>query len=300
MSREQETIFDQYMFYSGRRDFTPAPALPGTKMLVDLPYLNDDGQVRLSDLVFPQNVRKPYPVILDVHGGGWVYGSKEINRSYASHLASKGFAVLVIDYTPAIHDDLIRQVKDVLAAMTWLKKNAAQYSLDTDRVFLCGDSAGAHLALLSYIVGRSETLRLVYGAKPQELEVKAFGLVSPVTDLRFFTDSVQPLQRKFRKRLFGDNYAESPLRYCTSIADVLRTVMHLPSVYIVSSEDDFFRNQSVQLHHVLTRRNVENQLRYYPAVQESSLPHSFPVLHPYLPESKAVNDEMLAFFRSHS
>ena len=297
--KENETIFDQYLQYSGRTEYTPAPMTSGTRMLTDLPYLSDDGHVRLGDLHLPVSAPDKLPVIVDVHGGGWIYGSKEINRAYASYLASGGFGVFVFNYTSAENADLPNQVKDVLAALTWVWNNAEQFNLDRNWMYLCGDSAGAHLALLAYIVSRSESLRMIFGAEPTEASVKAFGLVSPVTDLHFFADSILPVQRKFRARLFGDDYAQSPLRYCASIADVLRSSTDLPPVYLVSSEDDFFRNQSVTLHHTLNRRGVENRFRYYPALQNKKLPHCFPVHHPDYAESQFVSDEMLKFFREH-
>lgn len=295
---DSETIFKQYLQYSGRVPFVLAPRTKGTRMLPDLPYLSDDGHVRFADLHLPRNAEGRLPVIVDVHGGGWVYGSKEINCAYASYLASKGYAVLAINYTSAQNNDLTNQVKDVIAAVAWVGNHADDFGLDRDRLFLCGDSAGAHLALLAYIVGHSETLRLLYGTKPMEASVKAFGLISPVTDLHFFTDSIQPAQRKFRARFFGDDYAHSPLRYCASIADVLRASTPTPPVYLACSEDDFFRSQSMKLHHLLNRRGVVNQFRFYPAGKRQTLPHCFPVLHPEFPESRFINDEMLAFFRS--
>ena len=297
--RENETIFDQYLQYSGNKRQIPVPRTEGTRLLVDLPYLNDKNHVRLSDLHLPQHAKEKLPVIVDVHGGAWIYGSKETNCGYASYLASKGFGVLAINYTAAEKADLPNQIRDVLAAVNWIWNNAPRYGLDRDQLFLCGDSAGAHLALLAYIAAHTPTLRLFYGVRQPQWKVKAFGLVSPVTDLHFFADSVLPIQRKLRARLFGDDYAQSPLRYCSSIDDILRPSTHLPPVYLASSEDDFFRGQSIHLHHLLNRRGVENQFRYYPAGQLRTLPHGFPIHHPEFPESRFVSDEMLAFFKQH-
>lgn len=268
----------------------------GARGLFDLPYVGDGNRVHMTDLFLPKNRRQMRPVILHVHGGAWTGGSRLYTRGYCAYLASKGFAVLTVDYSPAENADLPKQVRDVIAAMRWIRTNASVYGLDANTVFLSGDSSGAHLAMLAYIVGRDSTLRLLYGADEIPFTAKAFGLVSPVTDLKFVTDSVLPQGRELRRKLFGENYSESLYLICSSIGDVLRPEMHLSPVFLVSGEDDFFRSQSSDLHHVLNRRNVENRFRFLPASPEQPLYHGFAVLDPARPESKEVIDETAAFF----
>ena len=290
-------VFSKFLDYA---QDTPAPVSPsvfGVRGIYDLPYVGDKNRVHMLDLYLPKGRRPMRPVILHVHGGAWCGGSRLYTRGYCAYLASAGFAVLSIDYTPAENADLPTQVRDMIAAMRWIRTNATVYGLDQNTVFLTGDSAGAHLAMLAYIVGHDSTLRLLYGAQDVPFTAKAFGLVSPVTDLRFVTEGILPQQRALRSKLFGEAYADSPYRYCSSIADVLRPEMHLPPVWLVSSEDDFFKSQSAELHHVLNRRNVENRFRFLTGSAEQPLGHGFAVLDPARTESKTVNDEMLAFFR---
>ena len=293
-------VFSKFLEYAQEPYSSVSPSAFGARGLFDLPYVGDENRVLLSDLFLPKNRRQKRPVILHVHGGAWSGGSRVYTRGFCAYLAAKGFAVLTIDYTLAEDADLPRQVRDVIAAMKWISKNASVYGLDASTVFLTGDSSGAHLAMLAYIVGHDSTLRLLYGADEIPFRAKAFGLVSPVTDLHFVTDNVLPQARELRRKLFGENYSESLYRICSSIGDVLRPGMHLSPVFLVSGEDDFFCSQSHTLHHVLNRRNVENQLRFLPAAAEQALGHGFAVLDPTRAESKAVMDEMAAFFIAHS
>lgn len=269
----------------------------GVTALRDLPYFAENGTVRLLDLMLPSNAVGLLPIIVDVHGGAWCCGSKENNANYCMYLASQGFAVVNADYCPAQYNDLRNQVSDLLCAFRWVRDNADGYGLDRSRMFLCGNSAGAHLALLSYIVNLSPALQAVYRVPPADFAVKAFGIVTPVTDLHFFTDSPLPLSRKFTARFFGDVPKDSPLFYCASIADVLRSSIPLPPVYLLDSEDDFLNGQSMKLDHLLTRRNVPHTFRYCEAGKAHKLGHSFPVLYPEYVESVCVNREMLDFFR---
>ena len=265
---------------------------------LDLPYIGANDRVHLMELYRPESYTGTLPIILDVHGVGWYRGDKANNRYYGMFLASKGYAVLNINYTAAKFNDLRHQIQDILCAMRWIQRSAEEFDLDRTRLALSGDSAGAHLALLAYIVNRTATLQSVYAVETVDLDVQAFGLVCPVTDLHFITDApLLPLQKKITEGLFGSDYRGSTLRYCSSIPDVLRTSTHLPPVYLVSSEEDIFKSQSMRLHHVLTRRNVENTFRFLSAGQGHALQHSFPVLYPEYEESIGVNTEMLRFFQ---
>lgn len=290
------SVFSKFVEYAKE---TP-PAVPASvfdsRGLYDLPYIGEEYHTHLTDLFLPKSRRQKRPVILHIHGGAWS-GSRIYTRNFCACLASHGFAVLTADYSVAEYADLPKQVRNVIAAMRWIRANASTYGLDPNTVFLTGDSSGAHLAMLAYIVGQNSTLRLLYGADEIPLTVKAFGLLSPVADLRFITDSILPQERALRTKLFGDTFSDSPYRYCSSITDVLRPEMHLPPVWMVSSEDDFFRAQSAELHHVLNRRSVENRFRFYTSSPEQPLVHGFPVLDPKRAESVAAIDEMTAFFR---
>ena len=290
--------FSKFLDYAQALPDPVSPSALGARGLYDLPYVGDEKHVHLADLFLPKNRRQKRPVILHVHGGAWSGCSRQYTRGYCASLASKGFAVLTIDYSPAEYADLPKQVRDVIAAMRWIRSNASVYGLDADTVFLSGDSSGALLVMLAYIVGRDSKLRLLYGAQDVPFTAKAFGLISPVTDLRFITDAVLPPERALRRKLFGDDYANSLFRYCSSVTDVLRPEMHLPPVFLVSAEDDCLRSQSSDLHHVLNRRNVENRFRFFSASKDRPLGHGFAVLDPVRAESKTVVDETAAFFLS--
>ena len=268
----------------------------GAVTLQDLPYFTENATVRLLDLYLPENAQGLLPIIVDIHGGAWIYGSKEINKNYCMYLASQGFAVVNIDYMPLQYDDLRDQVSEILCAYRWVLKNADSYGLDKNAIFLCGNSSGAHLALLSYIVNLSNTLRTIYNVEHVPFTAKAFGLVTPVADLHFFTNSMLPPALKFTSRFFGDRPKMSPQYFCASISDVLRAGMTMPPVYLIGSEEDFFKGQSMQLDHTLTRRNVKHVFRYCEKGKAHKLGHSFPVLFPEYTESVAVNREMLAYF----
>lgn len=95
-------------------------------------------------------------LVVDLHGGGWVVGSAALNDRLTGHLAEAGFAVASIDYR--LLDEvrgvwLPDAVADCVAALRWaLGEGVRQFS--TDRVFVIGESAGAHLAALAMMALR--------------------------------------------------------------------------------------------------------------------------------------------------
>lgn len=108
------------------------------------------------DLHYPE-VPKPkakYPLVVFTHGGGWSAGSRDIGDRGVrfrgvSELNAQGFCVASADYRLCDKDGTItirECVTDCKDALRYLAKNADRLSLDADRVFTFGDSAGGHLA----------------------------------------------------------------------------------------------------------------------------------------------------------
>ena len=97
-------------------------------------------------------------LVVDLHGGGWVVGSAALNDRLTGHLAEAGFAVVSVDYR--LLDDvrgvwMPDAVADCAAALRWALDVGMQ-RFGTDRVFVIGESAGAHLAALASLALRDE------------------------------------------------------------------------------------------------------------------------------------------------
>jgi len=87
-----------------------------------------------------------FPTLVHVHGGAWQYGSPGYGGMEL--LAQAGMAVVSVEYRLGEAATFPGQVRDVTAAMKWVRANEPGWNLDADRVALTGDSAGAHLAAL--------------------------------------------------------------------------------------------------------------------------------------------------------
>jgi acetyl esterase/lipase/enterochelin esterase-like enzyme len=99
------------------------------------------------DLYTPEKPDGPLPVIVWIHGGAWLGGSKD-GRVPAVPFVTKGYAVASINYRLSSHAVFPAQIEDCKAAVRWLKANAKTYNLDPKRIGVWGASAGGHLAAL--------------------------------------------------------------------------------------------------------------------------------------------------------
>ncbi|HSH35177.1 alpha/beta hydrolase [Schnuerera sp.] len=102
------------------------------------------------DLWLPSNARKNNPLVFFCHGGGWISGfrNQPNNVSWCKYLASKGLAVVSIDYRYGYRNTMEDILSDYTDALNYVKKNHKKLSIDKDNIVLMGLSAGAHLSLL--------------------------------------------------------------------------------------------------------------------------------------------------------
>jgi acetyl esterase/lipase len=112
----------------------------------DLSFVETDaGPLRL-DLYRPRD-RTDAPFVVFAHGGGWVQGDKGFRPLFPT-LCDAGVAVVDVQYRLAPGAQFPVPVRDVVAALTWVRANAGEYAIDPARGAVAGYSAGAHLAAL--------------------------------------------------------------------------------------------------------------------------------------------------------
>lgn len=92
--------------------------------------------------------KRPAPVVVFIHGGGWTTGSKSEYRFVAAALAKRGFLAVVPDYRLFPEVRFPAFLQDNAAAVAWTSANVAQYGGDPRRIFLMGHSAGAYNAAM--------------------------------------------------------------------------------------------------------------------------------------------------------
>lgn len=148
------------------------PLLSG--LMKDVEYGRADGVSLRMDVRLPA-ARRPYPGAIVVHGGGWMAGDRVWNvEPLFWPLSQAGFASFSISYRLA--KDFLQigtAVEDVRAALRHVREKAEFYGVDSGRIAVIGESAGAHLAALATLEDRRGVAAVVSLYGPMDLEALA-------------------------------------------------------------------------------------------------------------------------------
>lgn len=261
----------------------------------DIPYIEDNNKYHLLDIYYPKGNNDRLPVIVDIHGGGWWYGTKEINKNYCMVLAQKGFIVVNINYRLVDDVVFIEQIRDIFSALKWVDENIEKYNGDRNNIFLTGDSAGGQMCLLSAQINTSEEDRKKLKLENNSISFKAAAVTSPAVDL------VSPnitMNANLTSLLGTYKHKSSEHFYLMNFANV--ATKDFPPLYIVTSSGDFLRGQSYKLDKILKGLNVEHRLRDFTEKYDGKkLGHVFSVIDPFISPSVKVINELTGFFKSH-
>lgn len=131
---------------------------PDLRLIPDLDYSGKNNPRQKLDLYLPKTAStKPLPLVVYIHGGGWLEGQKEDASPLYPLLKSGNFAGAAIAYRLTKEAVWPAQIHDCKAALRWIAAHASEYGIDSQRVALYGISAGGHLvSLLGTSVGVSE------------------------------------------------------------------------------------------------------------------------------------------------
>ena len=130
----------------------------GARLHADLAYVTNGHERQKLDLYVPEKSDGHVPIIVWIHGGGWVAGDKREGGTPASAgYTKRGYAVASINYRLSGDAIFPAQIEDCKAAIRWLRTHAREYNLDPAKIGVWGSSAGGHLAaLLGATNGRKE------------------------------------------------------------------------------------------------------------------------------------------------
>jgi acetyl esterase/lipase len=122
--------------------------------LRDIPYITGGHERQKLDLLLPAEPRHA-PVILWIHGGGWVAGAKEQNP--LRRLTDQGYVVAAMNYRYSTQAPFPAQLQDAKSAVRWLRLNSGRYGFDGDRIAAWGASAGGMMVeLMGTTAGRAD------------------------------------------------------------------------------------------------------------------------------------------------
>lgn len=188
-----------------------------------------DDHVLTADYYGPQGPGK-YPALVAVHGGAWKIGSSDAYQHWGPYLAKQGFVVFSVNYrlVQGVKNRYPAPVQDLRAAVQYLRSNPEEYQIDSDRIGLIGDSAGAHLSAIVALAGDAPAFSDAYQDDPYagiSTRVKVVVGVYGVYDLleQWHHDQIARPLDQITENLLGKSpmqnkqifYEGSPLTYTT-------------------------------------------------------------------------------------
>ncbi len=230
----------------------------------------------------------PLPVILYLHGGGWVVGSLETHGRAMHALANaSGCLVAAVDYALAPENPFPAAITEVAAVVEHLRGQGAEaWGADPARIALAGDSAGANIA-----IGTALQLR-----DRGDRSVGALGLIYPVAGCDFETESYTRFGggewglSRAEMRAFFAHYLRGPEDYDDPRAVPLKAdLAGLPPTFVAAAGLDVLRDDAIRLDAALRAAGVPCTFDLYEGVT-----HGFMTLTRMVPKAQAMIDTMAA------
>ncbi len=236
---------------------------------VELPRVeNFDADGVPVRLYVPEDAAK-LPLLVFLHGGGWMLGDLETHDAMLRHLAvHSNCAVLGVGYRLAPEHPFPAGFDDCMAAFIWARRMAGDLGCDADRVALGGESAGANLAAALTIKLREEGL-------PQPLFQL---LIHPATDFRFELPSLTSVSAPGLSREYMESCRDLYLG-ATDVSNPLVSPLQAnshaglaPAIVLTASEDPL-RDDGEYYARALSEAGVETLVQ-----RLQGLPHGFQFL----------------------
>ena len=213
-----------------------------------------DRKAQVLDVYRPRQAEdEDLPVIISVHGGGWVYGDKERYQYYCMSLAQRGFAVVNFTYRLAPEYKFPAPLEDLNLVCKWVMKRAGRYHFDTERIFAVGDSAGANiLGLYAGICTNPDYAKEYDFQIPEGFALTAVGLNCGAYTIDK-NDPTQAMTLELMKDFLPEQGTEEELKKL----NVLNWITDVyPPVFCMTAVNDFLKPQALALVEKLTENQV--------------------------------------------
>ena len=251
-------------------------------------------KVNVLDVYRPKHAEGKLPVIVSVHGGGWIYGDKELYQHYCMNLAQRGFAVVNFTYRLSPKYKFPAHLEDTVKVFDWVLKNADQYGLDVENIFAVGDSAGGHiLSLFCAMCSNPE-----YAAKhtfkaPEGFVPKAVALNCGAYDMNPESGPAGNTLSLLKNDILPGKGTDEEFR---AVSPVNFITEKFPPSFVMTANQDFLKEQAPALMRKMDEAGVSYVYKLY---GDDSNPqgHVFH-LDMHNETGRLCNDEECAFFRS--
>ena len=257
----------------------------------DIVYQGASGQSLKLDVWYQHDVKTISPTLVYIHGGGWIFGTKESSVLQFLPFLEKGWTVVNVEYRMASTALAPAAVEDTRCALRWVFRNAQQWKFDTTKIVLMGHSAGGHLSLITAMLPEGTGLdNQCYGN--EKLSVAAIINWFGITDVN---DIIKGPNLK--------NYGAMWMGSQPNVDEIARRVS--PLTYVVSGlppiltihgdKDDVVPySHATRLHGALDKAKVPNQLLTiigggHGGFTQAEFVKSYETIWSFLKQNKVIN-----------
>lgn len=196
MKKASLFLFAFLLFEIGYSQTNPMMKLfpEGTKLHGNISYMQDTLKKHLLDIYLPPNANGKVPLVIWVHGGGWLSNDKYADMGYMketiAEIINQGYALASIDYRFSIQATFPAQMLDCNAAISYLYDHASEYGFDPNRFALMGFSAGGHLASMLGLSNNQKVNEFFVPGTSKDFQFKAVVDFYGPADLTLFPGAI--------------------------------------------------------------------------------------------------------------
>lgn len=239
---------------------------------------------QLCDVYYPAQIDE-VRIIVNIHGGGWIYGDKEIYKAYCLRLAQQGFVVVNFNYRLAPEQPFPAAIDDVNELFQWL----GQW-VTTEPVFIVADSAGAQLALQYVTIQSNESFRELFSYESLSYPISKVALYCGVYFLETSPTINEGRLKDLRKAYLPDEIWQ---KYDKQLRTENYLTSSIPDLFLATGHEDFLREDTHRLHDYLVEKKIKHQMKDYRSATEE-VRHVFE-LHPNTTVSKQAMNDLMTF-----
>jgi acetyl esterase/lipase len=255
---------------TGAVSFAQTPAADGFGWSLDLAqnysivsnitYTTADNYDCKLDAYIRKGAPSPVPVVVSIHGGGWVGGTKEGALFTFMPYLEMGLSVVNVEYRMARVALAPAAVEDCRLALRWVMKNAKTYNFDTTRIIVTGGSAGGHLALITGMLDSAAGFDAPRDWDQGTVQLKVAAIVNwfGITDVKDLLSG--PNRQNYAVSWLGSLPNRDQLAVQVSPLTYVRKTT--PPVFTIHGDADNLvpYSHAVRLHAALEKAGVPNKL----------------------------------------
>ncbi|HET6562571.1 MAG TPA: alpha/beta hydrolase [Marmoricola sp.] len=248
----------------------------GVEILKNIPYAPEHGRRGQLDVYRPEGDVADAPVLLQVHGGAWTFGSKDMQGlPLMKHMASRGWVCFGINYRLSPRAKFPDHLVDVKRAIAWIREHGKEYGADPSFVAITGGSAGGHLAALAALTPNDREYQPGFEDADTELQAAVpFYGVYDVAGATGSKSAVWMRDRFLAPRVFFED-PRTNIEPFQKASPVLRVRKDAPPFYVIHGVNDTLVSVGQAREFIRALREVSDQAVAY--TELSGTQHAFDV-----------------------